>query len=135
MTKFISREQPLKANIRFRIIGKTLCIMLKVNHTMECQFLGSPQLQGEVSESSSLKSPTPILRQHEEDSVDGENWQDVDNPKDSISADSGNRKLEAEIASVDPKPVGEGDAVHVQQVQREENPNYWMQSIWSWVKT
>ena len=31
--KFLSREQPLKANIRFRIIGKTLCIMLRGTHT------------------------------------------------------------------------------------------------------
>ena len=43
------RRKPLKADIRFRIIGKILCIMLRGNHMMECQFSGSPQLHREAS--------------------------------------------------------------------------------------
>ena len=31
--------------------------------------------------------------------------------------------------SVDPKPVGEGDAICVQSVQTEEKPNYWVKTI------
>ena len=42
-----------------------------------------------------------------------ENWLDIDDPQDSISADSDNRELEAEVVSADPKPVGEGDATNV----------------------
>ena len=43
-----SQEQPLKADTGFRIIGKTVHILLKGNPTMECQFSGSTQLQGEL---------------------------------------------------------------------------------------
>ena len=30
--------------------------------------------------------------------------------------------------SIDPKPVGEGDAIQVQHIQIEEKPDYWTQS-------
>ena len=43
---------------------------------------------------------------------------------------TGNRGSEAEVVSMDPKPAGEGDAIHVQHIQIEENPNYWPQTIW-----
>ena len=29
----------------------------------------------------------------------------------------------AKVVSTDPKPVGEGDAIHVQHIQNEEKPN------------
>ena len=48
MIRFFSRGQPLKANIRFRIVGKILCIALMGNDTVGCQFSGSLQLHEEV---------------------------------------------------------------------------------------
>ena len=71
----------------------------------------------------------------EGDPANKENWQDINDPKDSTSADSDSRGSEAEVVLADPKPVGEGDAIHVQHIQIEEKPNYWTQFIWSWMKT
>ena len=62
-----------------------------------------------------------------------ENQQDVNDPQDSMSADSDNRESEAGIVLTDPKPVGEGDTICVQHVEVEGKPNYWPQFIWSWV--
>ena len=66
---------------------------------------------------------------------DEENWQDVDEPHDSISAVSDNRGSEAEVVSTDPKPMGEGDAIHVQHIQMEEKLNYWTKTVWGWIKS
>ena len=49
MTWFFSGGQPLRANIRFKTIGKILCIVLRGNYMPGCQFSRSPQLQGKVS--------------------------------------------------------------------------------------
>ena len=35
----------------------------------------------------------------------------------------------------DPEPKGEGDAIHVQCVQTMEKANYWVKTIWGWVKS
>ena len=48
-----------------------------------------------------------------------ENWQEVNDAQESISRDSDNRELEAEVVLTDPKPVDEGDAIHVQHIQRK----------------
>ena len=39
------------------------------------------------------------------------------------------------IVSTDPKPVGEGDAIHVQHIKIAEKPNYWTNTEWGWVKS
>ena len=36
----------------------------------------------------------------------------------------------AEVVSTDPKPGAESDAIHVQHIQTEENPNYWNKTVW-----
>ena len=70
----------------------------------------------------------------EGDPGNDKNQQDVDEPQDSISADSDSRGLEAEVVSTDPKPADEGDAIHMQHIQTGESLNYWTQIIWGWVK-
>ena len=69
------------------------------------------------------------------DSEDKESQQEVDDPQDSISADSNDKESEAEVVSLDPKPVGDGDAICVQHIQIGEKPDYWTQSIWGWMKS
>ena len=71
----------------------------------------------------------------EGDSGDEESLQEASDPQDSISAHSEKKELETEVVSVDPRPAGEGDAICVQDIQVEEKPDYWTQSIWSWMKT
>ena len=82
-----------------------------------------------------MKPPTPFGCNIEGDSGYEENLKDVDDSQESFSEDSDNRGLEAEVVSMDPKPVGKGDAISVRNIQIEEKWNYWTQSIWSWVKT
>ena len=41
----------------------------------------------------------------------------------------------AEIVLTDPKPMAEGDVICVQHVQTEEKPNYWIKTVWGWVKS
>ena len=42
---------------------------------------------------------------------------------------------ETEVVLTDPKSVGEGYAIHVQCVQTRKMPNYWVKTIWVWVKS
>ena len=42
---------------------------------------------------------------------------------------------ETEVVSIDLKPVGEGDVIHVQHVLIEEEPNYGVKAIWGWIKS
>ena len=48
VTRFFSKGQPLKANLRSRIDGKVLYIVFRGNHMLGWQFSRSPQLQGKV---------------------------------------------------------------------------------------
>ena len=58
----------------------------------------------------------------------------VDKPQDCILAVSDDGVPETESALTGPKPAGEDDAIHVQCVQTVEKPNYWVKTIWGWVK-
>ena len=78
----------------------------------------------------------PFGHNIERDSGDDESWQEVDDPQDSISADSDNKESEAEFVLIDPKHVGEGDTFCVQHIQIEEKPDYLSaQSICGWMKS
>ena len=65
----------------------------------------------------------------EGDSGNEESQQEADDPQDSIPVDSDGEELEANVVLIDPKPVGEGDAICVQHLQIEEKLDYWTQSI------
>ena len=77
----------------------------------------------------------PFRGNIEGDSKDAESWQEVSDPQDTISADSDYKESEPEVVSIDPKPVGEGDATCVQHIQIEGKLDYWTQSIWVWMKS
>ena len=61
--------------------------------------------------------------------------QGVDGLPDCILAVSDDGVPGTEVVSTDPEPMGEGDASHLQWVQTEVKLNYWVQTIWGWVKS
>ena len=63
------------------------------------------------------------------------NQQDADGPQDCILAVSDDGVQGIEVVSTDPKPVGEGDAISVQCVETDEKLNYWVKTVWGWVKS
>ena len=61
--------------------------------------------------------------------------QGVDRSPDCILTVSDDDVLGTEVVLTDPEPTGEGDTIHVQCVQPEYKPNYWLRTIWEWVKS
>ena len=55
--------------------------------------------------------------------------QNANKPKECILAVSDDSVQGTEVVSPDPKPVGEGDAIHAQHIQTEEKLNYWVKII------
>ena len=49
-----------------------------------------------------------------------------------VSDDS---EVETEVVLRDPEPEGVGDASHVQPIQTAYEPNYWVDTLWGWVKS
>ena len=77
----------------------------------------------------------PYWGNMEENSENEGSWQGVDRPPDSIMAVSDDGVLETEVSSADPEPEGEGDIVCVQHVQTGYKPNYFVKTVWGWVKS
>ena len=69
----------------------------------------------------------------EEDSENEGSWH-VNGPLDCILAVSDDGVPKTEVLSTDPEPIGEGDAICIQYVQTGFKPNYWVKTIWGWVK-
>ena len=69
----------------------------------------------------------------EEDSGDEESWQEADDPQDSNLVDSDSKEFENDVVSIDSKPIGEVEAIHVQHIQIEGKLDYWTQSTWGWL--
>ena len=69
-----------------------------------------------------------------EDSENEESRQDVIWPSDYIQTVSDDGELEIAVVLTDPEHVGEGDAILLQYMQTVYELNYWVNTIWGWVK-